>query len=61
MYAVKPQLGSDNKVVLVDVGLLGTSKVDIIDGKATLQGLKFSSTSFNNEVVDKKNGILNFF
>ena len=54
MFAVKANLTQENKINPVDIGLHGTNKVDILDGKAQLQALKFASTSFNNEVDIKK-------
>jgi hypothetical protein len=34
---------------LKDVGLLGNTTIEIIDGNAFFVGLKFQSTSYNNE------------
>lgn len=50
IFAVKALLDSNNKLCLVDVGLRGTNKMELVDGKAVFQTLKFASTSYNNEV-----------
>ena len=50
IFAVKPLVDSNNKLYLADVGLKGSNKLELIDGKASFQTLKFASTSYNNEV-----------
>ena len=50
MFAVKVLVDSNSKLCLVDVGLRGTNKMELVDGKAVFQTLKFASTSYNNEV-----------
>ena len=50
IFAVKAILDNSNKLYLADVGLRGSNKLELIDGKASFQTLKFASTSYNNEV-----------
>jgi len=51
IFAVKALVDSNSKLCLVDVGLRGTNKMELVDGKAVFQTLKFASTSYNNEGV----------
>ena len=43
-------LDTSNKLYLMDVGLRGNTKLELVDGKASFQTLKFASTSYTNEV-----------
>jgi len=51
VFAVKAVVDQNNKLYLADVGLKGSNKLELIDGKAVFQTLKFASTSYNNEGV----------
>jgi len=51
IFAVKASLDENKKVLLTDVGLKGTTKMELLDGKGIFQTLKFASTSYNNEGV----------
>jgi len=48
---VKASLDESKKIILTDVGLKGITKMELVDGKAIFQTLKFTSTSYNNEVM----------
>ncbi len=37
------------KIVLLDVGIRGESKMQMIDGQVYFSAMKFSSTTYNNE------------
>ncbi|CAD8197297.1 unnamed protein product [Paramecium octaurelia] len=50
LYAVK-KVQEGSRVILQDVGLRGTSKLELIDGQAYFSALRFASTSYNNEGV----------
>ncbi|CAD8100836.1 unnamed protein product [Paramecium sonneborni] len=50
LYAVK-KVQDGSRVILQDVGLRGTSKLELIDGQAYFSALRFASTSYNNEGV----------
>ena len=47
---------SDNdkldRTTLVDVGIRGESKMEMIDGQVYFSAIKFSSTTYNNEGVN---------
>ena len=51
IFAVKAVLDQSDNFHLVDVGLRGVSKIELIDGYALFSALKFASTSYNNEVL----------
>lgn len=50
IFAVKKNGDNDRseKVVLLDVGIRGESKMQMIDGQVYFSAMKFSSTTYNN-------------
>jgi len=51
LLAVKVLLNRVEQVKLFDLGLKGSNIQDLSDGACTFSGVKFSSTSYNNEVT----------
>lgn len=51
IFAVKKNGDNDRpeKTVLLDVGIRGDSKMQMIDGQVYFSAMKFSSTTYNNE------------
>lgn len=47
----------NDQISLRDVGISGNSQITILDGNAFFVGLKFMTTSYNNEVKRLKKGI----
>ena len=54
IFAVKKNAESDkmDRTTLVDVGIRGESKMEMIDGQVYFSAIKFSSTTYNNEGVN---------
>lgn len=50
MFAVKAVLDHKENFHLVDIGLRGITKIELLDGHAFFSAIKFASTSYNNEV-----------
>ncbi len=44
-------LDENDYLNLVEVGLKGINRIELIDGHAFFSALKFASTSYNNEVI----------
>ena len=40
------------RTTLIDVGIRGESKMEMIDGQVYFSAIKFSSTTYNNEGVN---------
>ena len=51
IFSVKAVLNNYESFHLVDTGLSGPTKAEIYDGFAYFSGLKFSSTSYKNNVI----------
>ncbi|KAL4453684.1 hypothetical protein ABPG74_009580 [Tetrahymena malaccensis] len=51
IFAVKAVIDQPDNFHLVDVGIRGTSKLELVNGQAFFQAIKFFSTSYNNEGV----------
>ncbi len=51
LFAVKAVLDENDYLNLVEVGLKGINRIELIDGHAFFSALKFASTSYNNEVI----------
>ena len=41
-----------DRMTLIDVGIRGESKMEMIDGQVYFSAIKFSSTTYNNEGVN---------
>lgn len=51
IFAVKAVIDQPDNFHLVDVGIRGTSKLELVNGQAFFTAIKFFSTSYNNEGV----------
>jgi len=51
---VKAVLDHKDSFHLVDIGLRGVTKIELLDGHAFFSAIKFASTSYNNEVFLRK-------
>ena len=52
VFAVKTHLTPRENLHLLEIGLKGNCKAEMKDGVTSFTGLKFKSTSYNNEVND---------
>jgi hypothetical protein len=52
LYIAKLATNANNTIYFVDVPVKGSTSIDIVDGKAVFDGLKFESTSYNHHVDD---------
>lgn len=51
IFAVKAVIDQPDNFHLVDVGIRGTNKLELVNGQAFFTAIKFFSTSYNNEGV----------
>jgi hypothetical protein len=51
LLAVKVLLNKAEQFKLYDLGLKGPAIQDLSEGQAVFSGIKFSSTSYNNDVI----------
>lgn len=51
LFAVKAVIDQPDNFHLVDVGIRGTNKLELVNGQAFFTAIKFFSTSYNNEGV----------
>ena len=56
MFAVKKNCDNDrtDHMSLIDVGIRGDGKMEMIDGQVYFSAMKFSSTTYNNEGMNFK-------
>ena len=54
IFAVKKNSEHDkgDRMTLIDVGIRGESKMEMIDGQVYFSAIKFSSTTYNNEGIN---------
>ncbi|EGR27835.1 zinc finger transcription factor sma, putative [Ichthyophthirius multifiliis] len=51
LFAIKAVIDQPDNFHLVDIGMKGNTKIELINGQAFFQAIKFMSTSYNNEGV----------
>jgi hypothetical protein len=52
IYIVKPIISKEYSLCVEDLGLDGNTCFELVNNKCTFTGLKFSATSYNNEVFE---------
>jgi len=54
IYAVKAATKDISNFHLVDIGLKGSDRISLENGSVTFSAIKYTSTSYNNDVKNKK-------